>query len=488
MNAIYAMRFVSIAVALLPWRFASNAPAADRPPNLVILLADDLGYGDLGCYGHPSIRTPNLDRMAAEGLRFTDFYSAAPVCTPSRAALLTGRLPVRSGMTSDTRRVLFPNSTGGLPREEVTIAEALKTKGYATACVGKWHLGHHRPEQLPMGQGFDSYFGIPYSNDMDAVRARPQGAAGTGPGGIERWNVPLMRDEKIIERPADQATLTKRYTDEALEFMARSGKESKPFFLYLAYTMPHVPLFASSEFAGKSPRGLYGDVVEQIDHSVGRVLEFLREQKLAENTLVVFSSDNGPWLIKNQNGGSAGLLREGKGSTWEGGMRVPCVAWWPGRIKRGPGGRLERGVASQMDLFPTALALASVELPADRPIDGRDLSATLFERQPPPADRALFYYRDSQLYAVRKGRWKAHYVTRPGYGRDEPKRHERPMLFDLLQDPSERFDLAAGDKSKDVDHALADLAREVERHRQTMTAGKPQLDAVAEQPRAEGQK
>jgi arylsulfatase A-like enzyme len=323
---------------------------------------------------------------------------------------------------------------------------------------------------------------------MDAVRATPQGGGQTGAPGIARWNVPLMRDEKIIERPADQATLTKRYTDEALEFMRRSSEARKPFFLYLAYTMPHVPLFASSEFAGKSPRGLYGDVVEEIDHSVGRVLQFLRERKLAENTLVVFTSDNGPWLIKNAHGGSAGLLREGKGSTWEGGMRVPCVAWWPGRIKPEAGGRLERGPASAMDLFPTALALAGVELPQDRLMDGRDLSATLLEGRPLPADRPLFYYRDAQLYAVRKGRWKAHYMTRAGYGAEEPKRHERPMLFDLSQDPSERFDLAAGAASQEIDGVLADLAREVERHRETMVPGKPQLDAVAEKPRAEGQK
>ncbi|MGB9625015.1 MAG: sulfatase family protein, partial [Phycisphaerae bacterium] len=270
-----------------------TAQAAERPPNLVILFADDLGYGDLCCYGHPSIRTPNLDRMASEGLRFTDFYSAAPVCTPSRAALLTGRLPIRSGMVGTTRHVLFPDSKGGLPASEITIAEALKTKGYATACVGKWHLGH-LPQYLPTRNGFDSYYGIPYSNDM-----KPS---------------PILRNEEVIEEPAVQETLTPRYTDEAIKFIRR--EKDKPFFLYLAYNFPHVPLHVSDRFKDKSLRGLYGDVVEEIDWSVGEVLRTLRELGLAEKTLVVFSSDNGPWLIKNQHGGSAGLLRDGKGSTW----------------------------------------------------------------------------------------------------------------------------------------------------------------------------
>src|SRR5688572_26584143 len=247
---------------------AGPSPAAD-PPNVVVILCDDLGYGDLGCYGHPTIRTPHLDRMAAEGMKFTSFYSAAPVCTPSRAALLTGRLPVRSGMTSDTRRVLFPDSAGGLPESEVTLAEVLKEKGYATACVGKWHLGH-LPQYLPTRHGFDSYFGIPYSNDMDRVpNVSPKGREAFWQPKIEYWHVPILRDGKVFERPADQHTLTKRYTDEAVKFIG--ANKERPFFLYLAHTMAHVPLFASKEFVGKSPRGLYGDVVEELDWSVGEV-------------------------------------------------------------------------------------------------------------------------------------------------------------------------------------------------------------------------
>ena len=245
--------------------FAADKQASKRPPNIVIIFADDLGYGDLGCYGHPTIATPHLDRMAAEGLRFTQFYVGECVCTPSRAALLTGRLPIRNGMCSDTRRVLFADSTGGLQHEEFTIAEALKQKNYATACVGKWHLGH-LPEYLPMKQGFDSYFGIPYSNDMKPTV--------------------LMRGEQVIEEPVDQTTLTKRYTAEAVSFI--KANRQRPFFLYIAHTFPHVPLFASADFQGKSRRGLYGDVVEELDASVGQVLDTLREQSLDKEHARVF--------------------------------------------------------------------------------------------------------------------------------------------------------------------------------------------------------
>jgi arylsulfatase A len=407
--------------------------------------------------------------MAAEGMRFTDFYSAAPVCTPSRAALLTGRLPVRSGMTSSRRRVLFPNSTGGLPAEEITLAEALKAKGYATACIGKWHLGH-RPQFLPMRHGFDYYFGVPYSNDMDR-RPDAGGAAGSLTPKVEWWNVPLLRNETVVERPADQHTLTKRYTEEAVKFIRRS--KGKPFLLYVPYTMPHVPLFASPEFAGKSPRGLYGDVVEEIDWSVGRVLDTLRKERLAENTLVFFTSDNGPWLTQRLAGGSAGLLREGKGSTWEGGMREPAIAWWPGKVRAGS---VNRSLACAMDLFNTSLALAGVDIPADRAIDGKDMRPLLFGTGPGERD-VFFYYRDEELYAVRKGSFKAHYVTRSGYGHDSAVKHDSPLLFHLGHDPAEQFNVAA-----DHPEVLATIAREVERHRAGLTPGKCQLDGIAPPP------
>ena len=451
--------------ALLAVLLAAPVLAAERP-NVVIILADDLGYGDLGCYGHPTIRTPHLDRMAAEGLKFTSFYSAASVCTPSRAALLTGRLPVRSGMCSDARRVLFPDSAGGLPAAEVTLAEALKARGYATACVGKWHLGH-RPEFLPTRHGFDTYFGLPYSNDMDRRADRsPKGKAAFGDPKSDYWHVPLLRNEKEEQRPADQATLTRRYTEEAVTFIKAS--RGKPFFLYLPHTMPHVPLFASKDFAGKSPRGLYGDVVEELDWSVGEILKTLRDEKRDRETLVFFTSDNGPWLTYGEQGGSAGLLREGKGSTWEGGMRVPGIAWWPGTVAAG---RTTQDTASTLDLFPTAVRLAGGAVPADRPLDGLDLTPLLTGKGKSPRD-TMFYYRGTKLYAVRHGPWKAHFVTRSGYGKDTAVEHDTPPLYHLGRDPGEKTDVA-----KEHPEVLAEIRQHVARHREGLTPGEPQLES-----------
>lgn len=438
--------------------------AAELPPNVVILYADDLGYGDLGCYGHPTIRTPQLDRMAAEGMRFTAFYSAAEVCTPSRAALLTGRLPLRSGMAHDSRRVLFPDSAGGLPADEVTLAEALQGRGYATACIGKWHLGH-LPPYLPTRHGFASYFGIPYSNDMDRVADAKRGRSIFLDPKVAYWNVPLLRNEAVVERPAEQPTLTRRYTEEAVRFIR--GHKDRPFFLYLAHTMPHVPLFASPAFAGKSPRGLYGDVVEEIDWSTGQILQALRDEGLDRRTLVVFSSDNGPWLIFNEHGGSAGLLREGKGSTWEGGMRVPGIFWWPGRI---PAGVVTRDLASTLDVLPTVLRLAGAPLPADRVLDGVDISPVLLGKGPSPR-QTMFYYRGTRLFALRKGPYKAHFITQPGYGKEGPTQHDPPLLYHLEHDPSERFDVAGA--HADV---IADLRREVAAHQAAMKPGVNQLE------------
>lgn len=464
------MRILATGIALLVTLLVtvSAGLAEESPkdrPNIVIIFCDDLGYGDLGCYGHPTIRTPNLDRMASQGQRWTNFYAAAPVCTPSRAALMTGRLPPRNGMCSDTRRVLFPNSAGGLPPEEITLAETLQAAGYATACVGKWHLGH-LPQYLPTRQGFDSYFGIPYSNDMDRVANAPKGRDSFWNPKVEYWNVPLLRNEEIVERPADQTTITRRYTDETIRLI--HSHKDKPFFIYLAHNLPHVPLFASDEFTGRSARGLYGDVVEEIDTGVGRILDTLVQLGLDRRTLVVFTSDNGPWLVFNDHGGSAGLLRDGKGSTWEGGMREPGIFWWPGTIRPG----VVQDLGSTLDLLPTCTKLAGGQIPTDRVLDGFDISPALLGTGPSPRN-VMFFYRDTQLYAVRKGPFKAHFITRAAYGKDKPERHDPPILYHLGHDPSEQFNVAA--KYPDV---VADLCEEAEIHRAAMKPGKPQLDAV----------
>ena len=440
--------------------------AADRP-NVVVIYADDLGWGDLACYGHPTIHTPHLDRMAAEGMRFTEFYSAAEVCTPSRAALLTGRYPIRSGMCHDQFRVLRNNSAGGLPQEEVTLAEALKSRGYATSCVGKWHLGHLE-QHLPPRHGFDCYFGMPFSNDMMPAPDAPKGREKFFAENNDYWRTPLLRGAQVLEEHPDQRQLTARYTAEALKFIREH--KGGPFFLYVAHTFPHVPLFASAKFRGKSRAGIYGDVVEEIDWSVGQVLDLLRAEALDKQTLVFFTSDNGPWLIFDQHGGSAGPLRDGKGSTWEGGMRVPGIAWWPGRV---PAGVIQREMATTMDLFTTCVRLAGAELPHDRAVDGLDISPLLFGTG--KVERGVFvYYRGETLYAARLGPWKAHYLTRPGYGADKPQSHDPPLLFHLGEDPGERFNVAA--KHPEV---LLSIAKAVEAHRASVRPVRSQLIDVA---------
>lgn len=445
--------------------FLTAQSSVAAAPNIIVILADDLGYGDLGCYGSPNIRTPNLDRMAAEGMRFTQFYSAAEVCTPSRASLLTGRYPIRSGMCNDQFRVIRNISTGGLPADEITLPEVLKTRGYATACIGKWHLGNWavNPAHHPRRHGFDHYFGLPHSNDMNPTNA-PARATARLDQDSAWWNAPLYRNEELIERPVDQTTLTRRYTDEAVQFIHTN--HSRPFFLYLPHSFPHVPLFASKDFRGKSPRGLYGDVVEELDWSVGEVLDALRREGVASNTLVFFSSDNGPWLIMNEAGGSAGPLRDGKGSTWEGGMRVPGIAWWPGRIRPG---QVQNEFASLMDLFTTSVKLSGANVPSDRAIDGTDI-APLFFGADRVAREPFFYYRGLQLYAARLGPWKANFITRPGYGPEKPQTNSPPLLFNVVQDPGERFNVASNHTT-----VVAEMERAVETHRATILPVKNQL-------------
>jgi len=438
-----------------------------NPPNFVIIFADDLGYGDLGTYGHPTIKTPHLDRMAEEGQKWTNFYVGASVCTPSRAALLTGRLPVRSGMASSKHRVLFPDSKNGLPATEITLAEQLKKVGYSTAAIGKWHLGH-KEQYLPTNHGFDYYFGIPYSNDMDMVDGlspyweywqQPDDSIKT-----EHFNVPLYRNTEIIERPANQNTITTRYSDEAVSYIKKN--KDKPFFVYLAHNLPHIPLFVSDEFKGTSERGLYGDVLEEIDNGVGKIISALKEEGLDENTIVVFTSDNGPWLPFQLNGGSAGLLRAGKGSTWEGGMREPGIFWGPGNIKPG----LVSDLGSTMDLFATFSAMAGAGLPDDRILDSHDLGPVLLE-QKESTRKSVIYYRGSEIYAVRMGDFKAHFITQGEYGQfGEREEHDPPILYNLSHDPSEQFDIAENHPG-----VLLKINALVNNHRSNLVKGKDML-------------
>lgn len=396
--------------------------SASDAPNFVIIFTDDQGYQDVGCFGSPSIKTPNLDRMAGEGMRFTDFHSAASICSPSRAALLTGCYPPRVGIT----KVLFPKDTIGLNPDEVTIADLLRERGYATACVGKWHLGHLR-EFLPTNNGFDSYFGIPYSNDMDGVEGKNRNLDRVWrQKDYSPWNVPLMRNETVIERPADQTKLIDRYTDEAIKFV-RTNRD-KPFFLYLPHTMPHIPLFVSDKFYVEDVYQAYKVTIEQIDFSVGRVLAALKENGIDRKTLVVFTSDNGPWLAMKHFGGSAMPLRDGKFSTYEGGMCEPCIMWWPGRI---PAGKVCRELCSTIDLLPTFARLAGAHVPTDRVIDGRDIWPLMAgEPGAKSPHESFFYYSGTNLDAVRSGKWKLRRVKKS------------TELYDLEADVSEKTNVA----------------------------------------------
>jgi len=438
--------------------------SAAKKPNFVIIFADDQGYADLGCFGHPTIKTPNLDRMAYEGMKLTQFYSASAICSPSRAALLTGRLPKRCGVTE----VLWPHTKKGLPASEITLAELLKQSGYATACIGKWHLGH-RNGYLPTDRGFDSYYGIPYSNDMwidaeakmakDIVLREDVTIEDIRADKYKRYNpkyVPLMRNDEVVEFPADQMTLTKRYTAQAIEFIKENQK--KPFFLYLPHTMPHIPLYASESFKDKSLRGLYGDVIEELDWSVGRVLNKLKDTGLDKNTLVVFTSDNGPWLSTKLNGGSAGMLRGGKFTTWEGGHREPAIAWWPGTV---PAGTVNMGITSTLDILPTFLDFAGAEVPGDRVIDGYSLQELLTKNKKSPRE-IMYYYRGGKLRAVRMGHWKVHYETMPEIEGKKYTKHDPPILYNIEQDPGEQYNIAP--KHPDV---LTRIQKIVDEHQKT---------------------
>lgn len=424
---------------------SAKPPAPSRPPNIVVIFCDDLGYGDIGSYGSKT-PTPHLDRMAREGMRFTDFYVGQAVCSASRAALLTGCYPGRVSIQG----ALAPKSKVGLNPKEITIAEVLKTRGYATAIYGKWHLGD-APQFLPTRQGFDEWFGLPYSNDMWPNH----------PTNKKFPPLPLYENEKVIELMPDQSLLTKKYTERAVGFIERN--KDQPFFLYVPHSMPHVPIFASKEFTGKTGLGLYADVIHEIDWSVGQILASLKKQGLDDNTLVVFTSDNGPWRVFGNHAGSTAGLREDKGTSFDGGVKVPCIARWPGKV---PAGSVHRRLAGTIDLLPTFATLAGAEAPRDRVIDGRDMSAVLLGKiGAVPHRDTQFIYWGEHLDAMRSGPWKLHFkhpfrqtleVGMDGAMGTYGTGNIEQSLFNVEADPFEKNDL--GPAHPDVVAKLTALA------------------------------
>ncbi|WP_299782419.1 sulfatase [uncultured Formosa sp.] len=429
------MKFiVGIIIVFLSCNLNVFAQEKQPKPNVIIFFTDDQGYQDVGVFGSPLIKTPYLDKMAAEGVTFTDFYAASSVCSPSRAALLTGSYPPRVGVPD----VFWPNLPGGLSNKEMTIADMLKAEGYATACIGKWHLGDEE-QYLPTSQGFDSYYGIPFSNDMsvnpkskvshDIVFREEMTIDSLREKKWRGRRVPLLLQDEVIEYPVDQSSITQRYTEKAVEFITEN--KDQPFFLYLAQTMPHVPLYASPKFKGKSARGLYGDAVEEIDWSMGTILKTLESLGLDKNTLVVFTSDNGPWDLEDEQGGSALPLRGFKSQTLEGGMRVPMIAQWKGTIKEG---LVTNKVASTIDLLPTIAHITGAEM-SNKPMDGKNIWPLLSgvnKAKSPHEKEGFFYYLKNELQAVRKGNWKLRITEEEGV-----------TLFNLKEDISESNNVAS---------------------------------------------
>jgi len=417
-------------LAILGCQAVPTARDASRPPNIVLVFTDDQGYGDLSCYGHPTIHTPHVDALAAGGTKLTQFYVASPVCSPSRAALLTGCYPKRVGMH---KHVIFPDYDYGLHTDEVTLADLLRGEGYATGCFGKWHLGH-RPGLLPTDQGFDVFAGVPYSNDMAQIHR--------GPDTKYKYRFPWMEQSEVVEWEPDQRLLTRRATEAAVDFIDAHAEE--PFFVYVPHSMPHIPLYASAEFEGNSPRGLYGDVIEEIDWSVGQLAAALERHGLTNNTLFLFTTDNGPWLPFKRDGGSAGLLRGGKGSNWEGGQRVPCVVSWPGTI---PAGQVVRDVATTMDILPTVAAFAGAPLPGAI-LDGHDVSDLLTGAPgaTSPTEHFLYYTSKGDLAGIRRGPWKLLLA--------------KGELFHLEHDVSEQWNVAG--QNAELVAELGTLAREMD--------------------------
>ncbi|KAM6425539.1 arylsulfatase A [Rhynochetos jubatus] len=460
--------------------------AAAAPPSFILLLADDLGFGDLGSYGHPSSSTPHLDRLAAQGLRFTSFYSSSPVCSPSRAALLTGRFQTRSGVYPG---VFDPGSRGGLPLSEVTIAEVLKAKGYATAMVGKWHLGLGlNGSFLPTHQGFDHFLGVPYSHDQGPCQnltCFPPDTKCFGTCDQGLVPVPLFWNQSIVQQPVSFPDLVPLYTKFALDFIADCARRGLPFLLYYASHHTHYPQFASREYAGRSRRGPFGDALSEFDGSVGQLLQALQEHGLASSTLVFFTSDNGPSTMRMARGGSSGLLKCGKGTTYEGGMREPAVAYWPSHIAPG----VTHELASTLDILPTLAALAGAALPRVV-LDGYDLSAVLLRSGQSPR-QVMFFYPPSPdalhgPFALRLGKYKAHYFTQGSlhsdttpdqacHGLTPLTPHLPPLLFDLESDPGENYDLLQGGAGPEVLQVLKEMELQKVLFEQRMEFGESQI-------------
>ncbi|MDB4652277.1 sulfatase [Verrucomicrobia bacterium] len=440
MRNYFSTLFFSLLLSLL---FLNSTVGEVSKPNFIIIFADDQGYGDLSCFGSKTIRTPNIDRLATQGRKFTSFMVASPVCTPSRAALMTACYPKRVGMH---QHVLFPSSTKGLHPEEHTIADHLKLQGYATACFGKWHLGHH-PEVLPTSNGFDTYMGIPYSNDMNHPdnKGKPRG----GTAGMDilwndpkstltLWKTPLFENEEIIELPVDQRTVTRRYTQKAIAFI--EAHQDSPFFIYLPHSMPHIPLYVPDDIRDPDPKNAYINTIEHIDTEVGRLLDAVDQFNLSANTYVIYTTDNGPWLQFKHHGGSAGPLRAGKGTTFEGGQRVPCLIRGPGI----PAGTVCDQLTGTIDVLPTIAAITGTALPEDKKIDGMDVTG-LWEGTAVQSPRNEFVHYTSvgKLEGLRQGDWKL--LVKQASSRRNQQGEKKPpqiMLFDLKNDLSEQNNLA----------------------------------------------
>lgn len=459
---------MTIRILVAAFTILASHAMAGRSPNVILIFADDMGYNDLSCYGSEKIKTPNLDRLAAEGRRFTSFMVPSSVCSPSRAALLTGCYPKRVSME---KHVLFPQSRKGINPDEYTLADHFASAGYATTAIGKWHLGHY-PETLPRALGFGSYYGIPYSNDMNHPDNKGKISPSSDEGWqnqaetVKKWRTPLVEDETITELPVDQRTITRRYTDRAISFI--DANKDKPFFIYLPHSMPHIPLFVPDDVLDADPKNAYTCTIEHLDAEIGRITAKVREEGLEKKTIIIFTSDNGPWLQFKHHGGNADPLRSGKGTPFEGGQRVPCIMWAPGRI---PAGTVSGELVTTMDLLPSLATIIAKGLPEKgNIIDGLDLSATITGDTPSSRNEFIYYTAHGELTGLRKDGWKL--LLNPG----KNKKAREPMLFHLPDDIAEANDLAAKqpERVKSMTSRMRELDKEIgDGQRPAWTTDKP---------------